>query len=377
MSFQRNLILDWLRGLSSLAVFLGHLRNAFFVDYSLLQNPVLVQRFFYFVTGLAHQAVIVFFVLSGFLVGGSVLRSLKYKGTFSLGDYFVNRITRLWAVLVPALFYTAAIDYVLHQLYPLSILGEYRNIWNSGPEPLMYSSSLMTFICNSFFLQTVVCPVYGTNGALWSLSNEFWYYVLFPCLSLFFLSNSSLPAKLIYLAFFALVCCVLPSTLVLYFSIWLVGALVAFVLLYCPFRPTLPSRNSYLFLSLLLFLLSLVCSKSHAFMTIPFVSDFFVGLCSAVLIYFSVIYSPPIANPSANLYRIGLISSDTSYTLYLFHFPAVLLSACLFGNPQLLPGPSEFLFFLLLAISIWLLCFIFWFLFERNTSRLRSFFVRV
>ncbi|WP_068772130.1 acyltransferase family protein [Termitidicoccus mucosus] len=32
------------------------------------------------------------------------------------------------------------------------------------------------------FLQTVAVPVFGTNSPLWSLANEFWYYVLFPLL---------------------------------------------------------------------------------------------------------------------------------------------------------------------------------------------------
>lgn len=34
------------------------------------------------------------------------------------------------------------------------------------------------------FLQTRFTPVFGSNGPLWSLFNEFWYYVLFPALGL-------------------------------------------------------------------------------------------------------------------------------------------------------------------------------------------------
>ena len=45
---------------------------------------------------------------------------------------------------------------------------------------------------NALFLQTIVAarnaphpvPTFGSNGALWSLSYEFWYYLAFPLLVL-------------------------------------------------------------------------------------------------------------------------------------------------------------------------------------------------
>lgn len=72
---QRLAWLDFVRGLSSIAVCAGHLRAALFVDFSQLSTPSLAQQVFYFATGLGHQAVMVFFVLSGFFVGGSILKS--------------------------------------------------------------------------------------------------------------------------------------------------------------------------------------------------------------------------------------------------------------------------------------------------------------
>jgi len=36
---------------------------------------------------------------------------------------------------------------------------------------------------NLGFVQTVSVPVYGTNGPLWSLANEFWYYVMFSLIA--------------------------------------------------------------------------------------------------------------------------------------------------------------------------------------------------
>lgn len=66
----RNLWLDLIRGCSALIVCLGHLRNAILVDYSVLVNPSIIIKAFYAITGFGHQAVMVFFVLSGYFVGG-------------------------------------------------------------------------------------------------------------------------------------------------------------------------------------------------------------------------------------------------------------------------------------------------------------------
>lgn len=98
ISNPRNATLDWLRGLSALAVFSGHLRAALFVDFSSLSTSNIFHKLFYLVTGLGHQAVVIFFALSGYLVGGSVIRSIKNVSAIGVRKYFFARITRLWMV---------------------------------------------------------------------------------------------------------------------------------------------------------------------------------------------------------------------------------------------------------------------------------------
>jgi len=46
--------LDLVRGLSAMLVCAGHLRAEFFVDFGQLQTPDLVDKIFYFATGLGH-----------------------------------------------------------------------------------------------------------------------------------------------------------------------------------------------------------------------------------------------------------------------------------------------------------------------------------
>ena len=78
--------LDLVRGAAALLVMLGHLRNLFFVDFSeVASNANPLVKLVYLATGFSHYAVMIFFVLSGFLVGGGVLRGrIDGKWSWSL-----------------------------------------------------------------------------------------------------------------------------------------------------------------------------------------------------------------------------------------------------------------------------------------------------
>jgi peptidoglycan/LPS O-acetylase OafA/YrhL len=171
-------ILDWARALAALAVCVSHIRNLLLQDYT----PGLgaAGKAFYFVTNYGHSAVIVFFVLSGFFVGGSVLRA-SGESRFSWGSYLADRGTRLWIVLLPALVVTLLWD---KTGLLLGHGGFYAGTEGNADQTANVASQLglATFICNGAFLQTIVCPTYGSNGPLWSLANEFWYYLWFPAL---------------------------------------------------------------------------------------------------------------------------------------------------------------------------------------------------
>jgi peptidoglycan/LPS O-acetylase OafA/YrhL len=56
---------------------------------------------FFAATRLGGEAVLLFFVLSGFLVGGRIIRRAKSR-TFSLKDYSVDRCSRILLPLIPA-----------------------------------------------------------------------------------------------------------------------------------------------------------------------------------------------------------------------------------------------------------------------------------
>jgi peptidoglycan/LPS O-acetylase OafA/YrhL len=176
-------VLDVLRWTSAWLVLAGHLRAVLFVDYSALSSEerMPAAALFYFLTGLGHQAVVVFFVISGFLVGGGIHRRFR-AGTFSFPSYAIDRAARIHIVLIPALLISAAVAFLLSNVTPSSkILSDPS--WSSlqivGFEQEM---SARVFICNVLGLQTLVCPTYALNSPLWSLAQEWFYYLTAPLL---------------------------------------------------------------------------------------------------------------------------------------------------------------------------------------------------
>ena len=143
-----------------------------------LPDAGLATSLFYAWTGLGREAVMVFFVLSGFLVGGAVMRA---GPAFDWRTYAIARLSRLWVVLVPALLLTAALDTCVASSWPSILSGSHYADWQSGPSPQgLYAKDWLTALGNLLFLQTLVVPVFGTNTPLWSLANESWYYLWFP-----------------------------------------------------------------------------------------------------------------------------------------------------------------------------------------------------
>ena len=91
-----------MRAVAAVLVLIGHWRNAFFVDFANVHSFRTIALILYIITGAGHQAVIIFFVLSGYLVGGTTLRSLQ-GGEWSWKRYLTHRLVRLSVVLIPAL----------------------------------------------------------------------------------------------------------------------------------------------------------------------------------------------------------------------------------------------------------------------------------
>jgi peptidoglycan/LPS O-acetylase OafA/YrhL len=65
--------LNFSRWSAALLVLVNHARHLILVDLEEVKQQTLFVKALYFVTGLGHEAVVIFFVISGFLVGGVTL----------------------------------------------------------------------------------------------------------------------------------------------------------------------------------------------------------------------------------------------------------------------------------------------------------------
>ena len=221
--------LDLARGLAALAVCTGHLRAAIFVDYGQLEASSIFQKMFYAMTSLGHEAVMIFFVLSGYLVGGSVL---KQKDKFEWLKYAVTRLTRLWVVLIPALMLTLVIDQVIQTYQPEVFTGAYSELWASGPSSEGFSRDPLVLIGNLLFQQTVFVPVFVTNSPVWSLANEFYYYCLFPMMMLLlgYVGNRNNKIERVLLGISGVaILFLLPAGFAEGFLVFCMGALIAWL----------------------------------------------------------------------------------------------------------------------------------------------------
>lgn len=156
--------LDALRFGAAFVVLLSHFAYTRFTDgrYSLIRE-----------LNLGSDAVVLFFVLSGFVITYAATQRDKTAGRFAF-----SRLTRLWSVAIPALALTLVLDrwgmkvnpdfYLDSPFYNAVPFAEY---WGRG---LTFSGHWMGDTLRL-----------GSNGPFWSLSYEAAYYIAFGILFYF------------------------------------------------------------------------------------------------------------------------------------------------------------------------------------------------
>jgi len=352
-----SLLLDISRGLAAFAVLFGHARAMFVVGFSTLAAPSLLDRGVYFLS-FGGQAVIVFFVMSGWLVGGTTLVQ-QQLGRFSAKSYVLQRISRIWLVLVPVMLLGLAAHLIYTALgtpeVPEVVVGDVGWGFWAMPEG---SLGPLTFVGNLVGLNTIVVPNYGGNGVLWSLSHEIVFYALMPFWGSALMAiwqRRARPAKtLIELGLVATVIVLLPDYHRFTLLLWTVGALTGAILAHV----VSPRRigQSLKLASWLPFMGALVVTRFG--MLPPLLSDLAVALSFLlVLVVYRLAATPTVSGAPYSEGRIALAFrafAAFSFSLYVLH-PLVLkaFATVTTGGVLLQPGLSGYgLFALALAVSI-------------------------
>ncbi len=363
--------LDALRGFAAFSVLLNHWRDALFVDYSDLRNPNPLVTGAYLLARLGHQWVIVFFVLSGYLVGTSVLHSVS-EGRWSWRVYLFRRLTRLYIVLLPALILGGAADWAGMHLQGTDAVYSGRAGMHDLQTDVHATLNLKTMAANSVFLQTIspargggheIIPTLGTNRPLWSLTNEFWYYLAFPLLVLMVAKTRSWLIRVGYgLALLALGLLVgLP--IVLLGIPWLMGVLVP----YLPRLPALPPwmRAAAIVEAMAMVGVGLVYGKFHYSLT----ADIVLGMLVTILIWITI-NCAPVSLPAWYVW-LSQRSARSSYTLYLIHVPVLIFIKASLHLPRAFPTGQALLVNIAVLIGVVIYAQLVYEIFEKNTDRLR------
>ena len=116
---------------------------------------------------LLPDGVELFFVLSGFLIGGILIRSYEKKGRFNR-DLLFNFWTRRWFRTLPAYYFV---------LTGLVVMGLLR-AWRSGLHHTLPPKQ--TLIAYFFFVQNFSHELVGFFPETWSLAIEEWSYITLP-----------------------------------------------------------------------------------------------------------------------------------------------------------------------------------------------------
>ncbi len=302
--------LDLLRFLAAFEVVVSHYRGVFFSEYGLLppEQQNFLNSIFYSVTRLSSESVLIFFVLSGYLVGGKSLKRIL-SNTVDVKSYFIDRFARIMLPLIASVVLVIIIDLITEEQIP----------W------LHIAGSL-------FSLQGIFTNDY-TNSPIWSLSYEVWFYVLMGCI----MAISRIRRWTTLLFSFLLlifVCFVFTKLNPVYLLVWFIGA---FAFLLPKSNGSISKLKLFLYFGLFLFALVLLqlTSGSHSisFGNLSMVDKniviVFAALTTSLFIH-SLTQFIPVNTFSIKMDYAGSKLSKFSYSLYLTHYPLMYLF-CYYG----------------------------------------------
>ena len=268
----------------------------------------------------------IFYVISGYLITGLILREIEKTGTLDLRSFYQRRIKRLLPTSVFVLFVTAIFAWILFPPITRDALG--RDLFAAA-----------TYISNYLFAwwQNDYQNLNATPSPFihyWSLAVEEQFYLIWPIFVLFLARYG----KKVILGGIAIT--TLGSLL---FSIYLtqVAPIWAFY--------SLPTRAWELgFGALLLF----IPETKKKMRILPWLGCFGITFASlnfnentafpgknalipviaTVVLIASIKYWPPLFNDLSNS-RVSQWLGGISYPLYLWHWPALVLPSSALGRP--------------------------------------------
>ncbi len=125
-----------------------------------------------FVQIIGEQGVVLFFVLSGFLITYLMLEEEKTTGTIKVKNFYLRRVLRIW----PLYFFIVLISLLILPKIPMFVLPGFDNEY-------VYRHLLKKILLFLFFLPNLVSPLAGVvpyAAQTWSIGTEEQFYLAWP-----------------------------------------------------------------------------------------------------------------------------------------------------------------------------------------------------
>ena len=346
MNKQHYYWLDLIRFISALLVVMVHVRCEFFMTYSKL-NPDSQNYFtqaFYFLNSFGTQAVLIFFILSGFLVGGKNIEKAKHH-KFHIKDYIIDRSIRILLPLFGSLILVFIIDLISNEHHSF---GE--------------------FLGNFLGLQGVI--VNDAGGVFWTLAYEIWFYVLIGSI-IYLIANKTI--NLVSIVLFA-ISIVIFTHLKTYLLFFLAFGIIAYYLSKIKINRRLVIVCVILGVVIGLFINFSGKTNVKNRLTFDLVSSetlcILFGILTMILISQIVNIKPKGIFISINKYASKL--SLFSYSLYITHYQCCRIMHII-GVPQSdYVNTTTILYFYVEVLVCIIFAYIFYLLTERHTYKLKK-----
>ncbi|MBX7050604.1 MAG: acyltransferase [Flavobacteriales bacterium] len=337
-----SVVLNAVRFICSQGVLAGHL-----VVFFGLSCPYLVN--------MASYCVLMFFVLSGFLISHSLHQKKKNNPDYKFSDYFLDRFFRIFPPYIAALVFVFAID-----LIGFSFTGQYFSwtiyIGNFFINSLQLQEfPLATWLNEKYMIEFFRFHYFGTDLPLWTIAIEWWLYMFYGFLIFFFFTHEKIKLMrvpvLMMLAitpvYYILVSARMEKGLTLY---WFLGVLLTAggTMLYL-------NHRLIFYFSLLLILIGIFGFQSLG----PQVSIliFILGL----FLLLQSTQNQPI-KISVGLQKLTEYAAGYSYSLYLIHYSIVYFVTTVFNFEK------DLNHFIMIYVAINIVAYIFAEIFEKKSK---------
>lgn len=340
--------LDPLRALSALFVLFVHVRTVLFEQYDNLvpMSQNVFTQLFFMLCGLGGFSVCMFYILSGFLVGGRTITQI-IDGRASAKRFLFNRLFRLGVPLTGALCLIVIVNLILGEKTDfIQLLGQYTG------------------------LQGVIFRDYG--GVFWTLPYEIWFYAIL--LAVIIISHNR---RLLIGTIMLMLSLLVFSRLLPQFLYIIPLGIICYYL-----KDHRISRRvmTILWISMPILFISYLIGGIHSLaVRIGYIkySQIFIPIIQIVLFTnISVLISQYVLQKPENrisifLNRYGKSFAAISYTLFLTHYQVLRVwSACVNAYNQVTPWTIGA--FVAVCIICILFAYLMYLVFERNTSKVQN-----